>query len=136
MKFLNAITVIGMLLVSCLGVHVVPSNNGSTNQPIEPIVILYPAYCSQFGIFPAIAVPVQNPANDTVTGLVFGVFFNSIGQTVEVSTATITLASGQNLTAYVIINLPYGNYSVTVFAWSNSGQPISPEQYISATVPC
>ncbi len=58
MKLLSSITVIGILLVSGLGVHVF----SSTDQPV-PVLFSSSAYCDQFGIFSAVAVPIISSSN-------------------------------------------------------------------------
>lgn len=43
----------------------------------------------------------------------------------EVFTDTVTISGGQNATAYVIINLPSGNYTAAMFAWYPDGSSAS-----------
>ena len=66
-----------------------------------------------------------------MNAILIGVFHNSIGQTLEISTATIALASAGNLTVGLIMNLPNGNHTINVFAWATSGAALSPEQTIT-----
>ncbi len=103
----------------------------STDQPANSVLFPSPAYCTNLGAYPAEAVPVEGTSvlSSPTMFIVFGVFYNSAMQTVEVSTDTITLSAGENQTAYVIYNLPEpGNYTVTVFVWSTLGGSVSMAQ--------
>jgi hypothetical protein len=67
-----------------------------------------------------------------VTGIVYLVVHNRLGQTAEYSTATLQLAVGANGTAYPIaFGLPSGEYSATFFVVTSGGVAIS----VSTTVP-
>ena len=105
-----------------------------------PISFPSPAFCQLGGIYDLIGVPILNNFQDQITGIVFGVFHNSIGQTLEISTATETLGAGQNLTAYITMGpmqngsvLPRGNYSIDIFVWTPIGVPLSPKQTVQLT---
>jgi len=83
----------------------------------------------------AVSVAYTNTANAAVTGIVYAVVHNSIGQTVYYTTATLQLAAGQSGTAYaVLFGLPSGTYSVTVFVTSTTGQAISATSTVSVTL--
>jgi len=63
------------------------------------------------------------------------VVHNYLGQTVEISTATLTLAADANGTAYPIaFGLAAGQYSATLFATSTGGVAISYTATASFTV--
>jgi hypothetical protein len=65
--------------------------------------------------------------NANVTGIVFMVMHNYLGQTVEISTATLQLAVGTNGTAFPVAFglVPGANYSATFFVTATSGVAIS-----------
>jgi hypothetical protein len=87
------------------------------------------------GAYQSIAINYTNTANGDLIGIVFGVFHNSAGQTVEISTATVTLPAGGNGTAHLVeFGLPAGAYSATLFAVSPSGLALSATTEMSITV--
>jgi hypothetical protein len=84
-----------------------------------------PLYTS-LGPYSSFETTYVNGINATVTGVVFMVVHNSLGQTIEISTCVLQLASGANGTAYTItFGLASGEYSATFFAVSTSGYAIS-----------
>jgi len=116
-----------------LGTLAIP---GYLMHPDQPVPINYPApaYCSNLGIYEAVVVPIENTLTNSITVIVFSVLSNSAGQTLEVSTATITLAPGQyNEPAYVITMLAYGNYSADIFVWTTTGAAIAPPETFTLT---
>jgi hypothetical protein len=97
-----------------------------------PIEYPSPAYCGDLGVYFAFAVPIESEPG-SITVVVFAVMHNSIGQTLDISTATFTLVQGQSETAYPIITLAYGNYSATVFVWTTTGAAIAPPQIFNTS---
>jgi hypothetical protein len=80
----------------------------------------------QIGGYSVSALTYLNTSNTTVIGVVFMVIHNDLGQTVEVSTATLQLAAGANGTAYLTrFGLASGAYSGTFFVVEPSGVAIS-----------
>jgi len=74
----------------------------------------------------AINATFTNQANFNITGIVFAVFRNSLGQIVYMSTATVMIIGGGTVTAYLVLYGIYsGSYNVTVFAWNADGASIS-----------
>jgi hypothetical protein len=103
----------------------------ATSTPTSPNAFTFPSSASYQlfgGTYHSVAVPVTNTGTGTVTAVVFAVAHNAQGQTVEVSTATVSVSALGTQTAYVILNLPSGTYTVNVFVWSTSGASISAEQ--------
>ncbi len=87
------------------------------------------------GAFQSVAINYTNTANGDSIGIVFGVFHNYAGQTVEISTATVTLPAGGNGTANVVeFGLPAGAYSATLFVVTPSGLALSATTELSVTV--
>lgn len=85
-----------------------------------------PAVFARLGPYQSVQVTYNNGIGGNVTGIVFAVVHNSLGQTVEISTATLQLQAGANGTAYpVLFGLPSGQYSTTIFAIESSGIAIS-----------
>jgi len=77
-----------------------------------------------------------NAATTSVTGIVYAVVHNSIGQTVYYTTATITPPASGTATAFLVLSgLPAGTYSVSVFATDTSGNAISVSTTTSVTLP-
>jgi hypothetical protein len=87
------------------------------------------------GTFKAISVSYVNNSNQTQTAVVYAVVHNAQGQTVSISTATITPAAKATTTAFpVLFGLPSGTYSVTLFVTSTSGLAISTTSTVSVTL--
>jgi len=88
------------------------------------------------GTYNAVCVSVMNTQSAAITGVVFAVVHNAQGQTVQVATSTVSsLAAGSSTTAYVVLSVPAGTYTVNVFVWSSTGASISTEQSsVSITV--
>lgn len=80
-------------------------------------------------------VYANNNMNTNVTGIIFMVVHNYLGQTVEISTATLQLAAGTNGTAHpIIFGLASDTYSATFFVTSTSGVAISTTTAESFTI--
>jgi len=92
-----------------------------------------PTYFFLGNQYHTVAVVVTNTQGISLTGIVLAVVHNSAGQTLAISTATVTVAAGGSQTAYVVLNLPSGTYSVNVFVWSSSGQSLSAPSTVSIT---
>ncbi len=76
-----------------------------------------------------------NNSNAPQTVIVFAVVHNGAGQTVDVSTATITVSAGSSATATnVLFGLPSGTYSVTLFTTSTSGTAVSTTSTTTVTI--
>jgi hypothetical protein len=89
---------------------------------------------AQVGPYDAIWIGYTNLSNGNVTGIVFAVIHNSLGQTVDISTGTLQLPAGANGTAFaVVFGLPDGEYSGTLFATSISGTALSTTTTIAFT---
>jgi hypothetical protein len=84
-----------------------------------------PVYAA-LGPYQSIEISYVSDVNAATTGIVFMVVHNYLGQTVEISTATLALAADANGTAFPIaFGLASGQYSATLFATSTSGVAIS-----------
>jgi hypothetical protein len=94
-----------------------------------------PPVYTALGPYQSVEISYINGINATVTGIVFMVVHNYLGQTVEISTATLTLAAGANGTAYPIaFGLAPCQYSASLFATSTSDVAISETVVASFTV--
>ena len=101
---------------SCFTVSASPTKTTINNQPV-------------------VQASYTNTANAQITGIVYGVVRNAAGQTVQFTTATITPAAGQSVTAFLFLaGLPSGTYSVTVFAITPAGVAISTSSTVSVTI--
>jgi hypothetical protein len=67
----------------------------------------------------------QNNLDVNVTGIVWWVIHNGLGQTVQWSTSMVYIPAGSNVTGYVVAPLPLGNYNSTVFVTTIGGIAIS-----------
>lgn len=77
----------------------------------------------------------QNNLNVTELGIVFMVIHNSVGQTVYITTATASIASGANSTTYdVVYGVPSGSYTATFFAMLPSGTAMSTPTSVQITI--
>jgi len=95
-----------------------------------------PAASCTLGAYNAVCVSVTNTQAAAVTGVVFAVVHDSAGHTLQVATSTFSsLAPSSSTTAYVVLSVPAGTYSVNVFVWSTTGASISVSQSsVSITV--
>jgi hypothetical protein len=76
-----------------------------------------------------------NNSNAPVTAIVYATARNAAGQTVLISTGTITASAGASATAYdVLFGLPSGTYTVNLFVTSTGGVAISTSSTATVTV--
>jgi hypothetical protein len=88
------------------------------------------------GILTGLDATFSNAATSSVTGIVYAVVHNSIGQTVYYTTATISPSASGTATAFLVLaGLPAGTYTVQVFATDTSGNAISVSTTTSVTLP-
>jgi hypothetical protein len=81
-----------------------------------------------------VTITYTNNGNTTITGIVYAVVHNSLGQTVQYTTGTITPAAGASAEAFLALaGLPTGTYTVTVFVITTSGTAISTTSTVSVT---
>ena len=94
-----------------------------------------PASYAGFGAYQSIAITYTSTLNSPSMGIVFAVIHNYMGQTTEISTATLSLGAGANGTAYpLVFGLPPAEYSATLFVTSVSGVAISSSTTLPLTV--
>jgi hypothetical protein len=88
------------------------------------------------GGFTGVSATYTNNWNTAQNLIVFAVWKNSAGQTVAVTTSGLTLAAGASGTAFapLVSALPSGSYTVNVFVWTTSNQPVSSTTSISVSV--
>jgi hypothetical protein len=68
----------------------------------------------------------RNNLDVNVSGIVFWVVHNNLGQTVKIGSGTVGISAGSNKTAYAVaFGLPPDSYNSTVFATDFSGVAIS-----------
>ena len=126
-RFLGASALIAVALALLLPVQVQAAQASTTESCQLPALasIGNPLY-TQLGPYDVIEISYTNLCSSNVLGIVFAVVHNMLGQTVEISTATLLLASGANGTAFaVVFGLPDGEYSGTLFTTSASGTALS-----------
>jgi len=88
------------------------------------------------GAYNGITSSFTNTSNEPVTAFVYAVVHNALGQTVDISTATITAPVGGSATAFnIVFGLPPATYSVTIFVTSSAGTAISSTSTVSVTIP-
>lgn len=94
-----------------------------------------PAQSTQ-GAYNGISSSFTNNSNAPVTGFVYAVVHNALGQTVDISTATISAPAGGSVSAFnALFGLPPGTYSVSLFVTSSAGTAISSTSTVSVTIP-
>ncbi len=87
------------------------------------------------GAYKGVQSTFTNTSNAPVTAFVYAVVHNALGQTVDISTATITAPAGGSATAFnALFGLPSGTYSVTLFITSSSGTAISGTSTVTVTI--
>jgi hypothetical protein len=88
-----------------------------------------------FNGFPAVNATYLNQLPTTQQGVAFGVVNNAKGQTVLITTSTITPTSGGKANAILVLaGLTSGTYSVSIFVISPQGVAISLKTTITVTV--
>jgi hypothetical protein len=88
------------------------------------------------GAYNGISSQFTNNSNAPVTGFVYAVVHNALGQTVDISTATISAPAGGSVSAFnALFGLAPGSYSVTLFVTSSAGTAISGTSTVSVTIP-
>jgi len=93
-----------------------------------------PAKSTQ-GTYTGITSTFTNNSDAPVTAFVYAVVHNALGQTVDISTATVTASAGGSATAFnALFGLPPGTYSVTIFVTSSAGTAISATSTVSVTI--
>jgi len=97
--------------------------NGQSTQTIQ-------------GAYQGISSSFTNNSNAPVTAFVYAVVHNALGQTVDISTATVSAPAGGSVTAFnALFGLPPGTYSVSIFVTSSAGAAISSTSTVSVTIP-
>jgi hypothetical protein len=105
-----------------------------TNQGTSCTAIQGTPTVSQSGGNTIITVSYTNNSNAPLTGYVYGVVHNALGQTIAYTTATISPAAGSSTTGQLVLfGLPIGTYTVTIFVVSTSGTAISTTTSVSVT---
>jgi len=106
-----------------------------TVQNTNPNAFSYPAPAKYYllGTYHTINVTITNAQATSSTVVVLAVVHNAAGQTLEVTSSSAIVAAGATISAYPIINLPSGTYSVNVFVWSISGASLSQTETVSIT---
>jgi len=87
----------------------------------------------KLSVYNTVNVTVTNTQASSLTAIVFAVFHNSAGQTLQVSTSSVTVPAGSTATAFVPTTLASGTYSVNVFVWSTTGSSLSSSEQITVT---
>jgi len=88
------------------------------------------------GAYNGVSSTFTNNSNAPVTGFVYAVVHNALGQTVDISTATVSAPAGGSVSAFnALFGLPPGTYSVTIFVTSSAGTAISSTSTVSVTIP-
>jgi hypothetical protein len=113
----------------------------ATDQRLSPPPLLttslsasYPKLAT-FASQSVVEITYTSHLNVSSTFIVYGVFHNSAGQVVYMTTASLTISVGGNQTAYLITSLlSHGSYRATLFAISTGGVVVSPSSSISVQV--
>jgi len=88
------------------------------------------------GAYSGVSSSFTNNSNAPVTGFVYAVVHNALGQTVDISTATVSAPAGGSVSAFnALFGLPPGTYSVSLFVTSSAGTAISGTSTVSVTIP-
>ena len=111
-----AILVVSLCLLSCSsfapGITSVSAQPAITLVPRNPLLV-------SMGDWKFLNVTLQSFLPQDTSLLLFGVFKNSLGQTVGIATGGITLSAGVTSSAYAVVyNIPPGKYTVYLFAIS------------------
>jgi hypothetical protein len=110
-------------------------NTGTCNTTSCMAVNGSPTQTTQ-GAYTGISSSFTNNSNAPVTGFVYAVVHNALGQTVDISTATVSAPAGGQVSAFnALFGLAPGTYSVTMFITSSAGTAISSTSTVSVTIP-
>jgi hypothetical protein len=87
------------------------------------------------GSFTGVNVNYQNVGASSQNVVIFAVWQSSAG-TVGIGTASATLAAGASTSAFIVepVGLASGTYTVNIFVWTTSNQPVSVTTTITVTV--
>ena len=125
MNLWRTIAIISIFILSCSSVFVHASAISVYQQPF--IFSISPK-CSEAAPFPTVNVTVENTESSELTGVIIAVLHDSVGRPLFVASGSITLAGGQNTTAFAGAYVSPGNYSTNVFIWSINGSSLSASQ--------
>jgi len=92
----------------------------------QALTLTPPITVVDLGPYEAVNATFSNSLSITLTAVIFAVFHNQIGQTIDISTDTITVAPGETTNAYIAVTIPQGTYNSTIFAWDVRGTSVSP----------
>jgi len=107
-----------------------------TVQTSNPNQFTYPStpkYYFLGNTYHTINVTITNSLSSSTTAIVFAVVHNSAGQTIEVTTSSAVVAAGATVSAYPVLSLASGTYSVTIFVWASNGASLSQSETVSIT---
>jgi hypothetical protein len=137
---IGTFALLGLLLVilaSFAGVPATAATNQRFGPPSFPSNALTPT-APTFGTFAGqsvIKITYTNNLNASSTFVVYGVFHNSVGQVIYMTTGTASILAAGNQTAYLVTSLvPPGSYRVTIFATTTDGVVVSPASSIAILV--
>lgn len=123
-----------ILLVSSM---VMSASSVLPAQALAAPVIITNAYYGYLGSYNVVIANLTNIWTSSLDLVVFAVWKNNLGQTVEVTTGGLTLASGASGTAFApLASQPLsGTYTVNVFTVTTpSDNPVSPTFQFSVTI--
>ncbi|MDA4112174.1 MAG: hypothetical protein OK439_06510 [Thaumarchaeota archaeon] len=75
-----------------------------------------------------------NQANYSISGIVFAVYHNVVGQPVYVGDARIEFATRNVSSTIIMAHISPGQYSVNLFVWNSGGFPVSQLYTVVITV--
>jgi hypothetical protein len=106
-----------------------------TVQNTNPNAFSFPATAKYYllGTYHTVNVSITNTQGTSSTVVVLAVVHNAAGQTLEVTSSSAVVAAGATISAYPVLNLPSGTYSVNIFVWSTSGASLSQSETVSIT---
>ena len=97
-----------------------------TVQQAQSLVLQGTPTSGKIGNYEGVTVSYQNEWYSAQNVVVFGVWKNSLGQTVYISAGSANLASGQTQSFFLPeVGLASGTYTVNVFVWTTSNTSVS-----------
>jgi hypothetical protein len=115
---------LGIVLLFATGVQPIVASSGISSNNQLAFTFPSPPFCGLLG--GVIEIPIKNTGATPLSGVVFGVFHNSIGQPLEIASgAFFNITAAQNSTVNIVSTLSSGNYSTNIFVWSFNGSSIS-----------
>jgi Spherulation-specific family 4 len=129
-------TITSAITVTITQISTAASSNTTGVLNANTFAISAPPSQTVVGGYTGVQIGFTNTYNLPISSYVWAVARDQAGQAVGVFLGSVTLDSGNGLTLFIpTLNLPTGDYSVTIFATTTSFLAISQSSVASMTIP-